>query len=585
MARNPALARSVLFSGLDDPALDEIAALMRPRSYEAGEQLCRAGDPTDAVWVITAGLVHWLAPTTEGAGDLLLRLRKGDVIGAQDSITGEPRSATVVASIPTTALEMTPQDFAAAAQRHPSILTNLIRTQRERLFRAGARIAEKELGEEIALVVGPSLAGVVGPIVAAAKSASTRPVSYLSRGLSFAGALTTADLEAAHSATVLIPGDLDPVTLGALLDEVDRVVAIVGSGEEVGRLGNLSDVARSHRLEVVLVGAEAQEARHRVWPANSRLAVVREVDRRLGFPLADADIAWIARHLTRTKLGVALGAGGAKGYAHVGALRVLEEAGYVIDYAGGSSIGGFVASHLALGHSADAIDERFRAAFDEETVSSIFQGPFGGGAAGLEALTQMLHEATDDKSFADTVIPLVIMAVDLTDRAAIPIRDGALWEALLSALAVAGVFPTQERDGHRLVDAIALVPVPTASVVEAGADIVVSVNLMSSETLDRWPEGPEIPPPPAKKRRGALDTMLEVMDLSQLDTSSRLAALADVAITPKFAPVDWRDFHLADLFVAAGRSAAEEKLPDLQAISRPVKVDATHRESGLGAVL
>jgi hypothetical protein len=72
-----------------------------------------------------------------------------------------------------------------------------------------------------------------------------------------------------------------------------------------------------------------------------------------------------------------------------------------------------------------------------------------------------------------------------------------------------------------------------------------------------------------------------VMDLSQLDTSTRLAALADVAVTPKFAPVDWRDFHLADLFLAAGRAAAEEQLPALKALSRPVEVDTARRESGL----
>jgi NTE family protein len=436
------------------------------------------------------------------------------------------------------------------------------------------------MGEEIALVVGPSLGGLVPPLVAAARAASPRAVSFLDRSLSFAGALTAADDAATKHATVLIPSELDPATLGVLLEEVDRVVAVIGSGDEVQRLGALGDIAERHRLEVVLVGTEAQTA-SREWPADSGFAIVRTCDRHTDFPLASADVAWLARHLTRTKLGVALGAGGAKGYAHVGVLQVLEEAGYLIDYAGGSSIGGFVASHVALGHGAAAVEERFKAAFDEETVAGIFPGgPFGAGAAGLEALTRMLHEATEEKSFADTVIPLVIMAVDLTDRAAIPMRDGPLWQALVSALAVAGVFPTQERDGHRLVDAIALVPVPTASVVESGADIVVSCNLMGAETLDRWPEGPEIPPPPEKKRRGPLDTMLEVMDLSQLDTSTRLAALADVSVTPTFAPVDWRDFHLADLFIAAGRTAALEQLPALQHLSRPVDVEAARRESG-----
>jgi NTE family protein len=264
-------------------------------------------------------------------------------------------------------------------------------------------------------------------------------------------------------------------------------------------------------------------------------------------------------------------------------LQIIEEAGYTIDFVGGSSIGGFVASHVALGYDAKAIDARFRRAFSAETVSSLFSTPFGGGSAGLDTLTGMLREATEERWFSHAVIPLVIMAVDLTERAPAPLRSGSLWEALLAALAVAGVFPPQERDGHRLVDGLALVPVPTASVFDDGADLVVSVNLMGAETLERWPAGPEVEAAeaPRPRRRGPLDTLFEVMDLSQLDTSTRHAALADVVVTPRFAPSDWRDFHLADLFLAAGRTAALEQLPALQARSRPIDLEAARRETAI----
>ncbi|MGO9907923.1 MAG: hypothetical protein ACLPY3_19720, partial [Solirubrobacteraceae bacterium] len=66
------------------------------------------------------------------------------------------------------------------------------------------------------------------------------------------------------------------------------------------------------------------------------------------------------------------------------------------------------------------------------------------------------------------------------------------------------------------------------------------------------------------------DTLLEVMDLSQHDDSARQAALADVVVSPCFGPCDWRDFHLADLFWAAGRQAAEAELSQLRALARPV---------------
>jgi len=379
----------------------------------------------------------------------------------------------------------------------------------------------------------------------------------------------------------LIPSDLDPETLGVLLDEVDRVVALVGNGEEAAGLGRIAAAAEGRRLEVVLVSDEARQA-SQLWQPGTLELIVRDCPRQPGFPLADADLAWLARHLTRTKLGVALGAGGAKGYAHVGFLQVLQDAGYTVDYAGGSSIGGFVATQLALGYDARTIDARFRKAFNEDAVAKLFSSPLV-GTAGMEMLTSLLRQATEERSFSQTAIPLAILAVDLTDRAPVAQRSGPLWQALLAALSVAGVFPTQERDGHRLIDAIALVPVPTAAVLEDGADIVASVNLLGTETLDAWPgvreEAEEEPKKP--RRRGPLDTILEAMDLSQLDTSARHAALADVVITPRFGPAEWRDFHLADLFLEAGRKAALEQLPALQALARPIDLDTARRQASI----
>jgi predicted acylesterase/phospholipase RssA len=249
---------------------------------------------------------------------------------------------------------------------------------------------------------------------------------------------------------------------------------------------------------------------------------------------------------------------------------------------GGSSIGGFVASQLALGYNAKEIDGRFREAFSAENTAQLFKSPLV-GAAGMEVLTGLLKEATKGAFFSHTAVPLVILAVDLTARAPVAQRGGPIWEALLAALSVAGVFPTQERNGHRLIDAIALVPVPTAAVIEDGADIVVSVNLLGTETLERWPGVPDEPEgEPAKpRRRGPLDTILEAMDLSQLDTSARHAALGDVVVTPRFGPAEWRDFQQADLFLEAGRVAAREQLAALQALSRPIDLVAARRQASI----
>jgi hypothetical protein len=126
-------------------------------------------------------------------------------------------------------------------------------------------------------------------------------------------------------------------------------------------------------------GESGEQLRSRVVPAveaalegieNGTVVIVGQpgpaedaADRTVRLDEPPADVAWLGRHLSRTKLGLALGAGGAKGYAHVGALRVLEDAGYTVDYVSGSSIGAMVGAWLALGHDSHEIElERSRMA-------------------------------------------------------------------------------------------------------------------------------------------------------------------------------------------------------------------------------
>jgi len=561
------LARSPLFAGLGLAELDLVAARARPRAFAAGEALCVAGEPSDRCWVITAGLVHVMG----GDDEVLARHRKGATVGEVGAILGEPQAESVIASIPTTALELSAVDLSELVQRFPPILVNVLRTVHGRLVHTRARKVEHELGETVALAIGPSLRGEQVPLIAAARAATPRSVIALDRQFSFAGALTAADdLVSAH-ATVLLPTDLEAETLAAHLRESDRVVALAGSAEEALALGRLQRAARDpEQVEVILVGDEALQA-SREWTADAPLRVLRACPLHEGSGLTAADRAWVARHLTRTKLGLALGAGGAKGYAHIGVLQVLEQAGYVVDCVAGSSIGAMVATYLALGANAAQIDATLRGAFDAAAVAEIFKTSLAGRGGGLEVMTRLLRDTTKERTFADAEIPLTVMAVDLTDRAPAPLRDGPLWQALLAATALAGVFPPHERDGHRLVDGLALVPVPTGALEQDGADVTVSVNLIGHSTLPSWPGGPAPEPPAERRRRGVLDNLLEVMDLSQLAESVRNAELADVVVTPCFGPGEWRDFHLADLFLAAGRRAAEEQLANLRSLALPAR--------------
>jgi NTE family protein len=557
-----ALERSPLFARLEREALSEIAAVMEPLSYAAGDELCRAGERAKRVHVIASGLVRALAPAEGGA---VATRRVGEVIGAASVLTGEPHPETVVATMPTETLSLGRDRFEALLDRWPDVRANVLRIVYRRFARSLARGArERERGEAVALILAPGLAAAADALVGAAKAASPQPVAALDTRTGFEAAVAQLDDLLPGHGTVLVIARAAGRSAPLLFQHVDRAVAIVEQPEEAGVL----DEARGDvELQLVVVGEPATPGR---GASGQAIRVIERESANEPAGIPPSELAWLGRHLTRTKIGLALGAGGAKGFAHVGALQVLEQAGYEIDFVSGASIGAIVATFIALGMRAGEVEQVLRTTFAPEVVSEVFQISLAGTSTGLDHLRRLFQETTGGRSFDETVIPLAMMSVDLNDRGPAPIREGTLWEGLLAATALAGIFPPQERDGQRLVDGVALVPVPTEEVLADGADVTISVNLMSRETLDSWP-GDVKPSPEPPRRAGSrlLETLLEVMDLTQLDESVRHAQLADVVVTPRFAPCSWRDFHLADLFLQAGRRATEEQLPELRALARP----------------
>ncbi len=550
----------LVFEGLDQSALEEISGQMRRRRFEAREVIVRQGDTGDSLFVIQEGVAQVMVEQG-GVAKPLARLRRGDVVGEMSLVTGEPRSASVVASVPTEALELGREAFVTVLARHPTLLVNLSRILSRRLART---TLDRRRGEAVALLTGATAAPLVPDVLEVVRQASPRPVTSLQLGPAGGGAGLTVeaalagldDLLASHG-TVVLAGRLEWESLALLLDHVDRVVLLV-TGKEASEASSVL-AAVSERIEVVLITSEVTA------PSVEGLRVDGAVDPTATQP----GVARLGRLLVRTRLGLALGAGGAKGYAHVGVLQVLEEAGYTVDCVGGSSIGAMVGAWLALGMTAAEVEATMRVRFSPQNVAEMFTLTFAGTSGGVELHRRMCRETAGEKSFRELKVPFVAMAVDLNTRQPAPIREGPVWEGLVASTALAGLYPPFLRDGQRLVDGLALVPVPTTAVAEAGADIMVSVNLMSRETLPAWPSA-DVPAPAGLRRTtGTLDTLLEVMDLAQLDASVRHAALADVVITPRFGPSTWRDFHLADLFLAAGREAARAQLPSLHALARP----------------
>lgn len=295
----------------------------------------------------------------------------------------------------------------------------------------------------------------------------------------------------------------------------------------------------------------------------------------------------------RPKLGLALGGGVARGFAHIGVIRTLERAGIVPDVVAGTSIGA-IAGACYVGGVLDEFEDWARSLNRLKVVGYL---DFKIGRSGLlagERLITVLRRHLGDRQVEDLPRPFAAVATDLTSGREVWIRQGPLTEAVRASYALPGVFPAVQHDGRLLVDGGLLNPVPVAPCVAMGAHMVIAVNLTADrgrrtgrdlgglpgagnvDDLDaaaqpgtgsrlRMPQIGGFERRLFQRKRGEpsiVSVMMATMGI-MLDriARTRLAADApDVMIAPKIGHIGFADFDRADELIAGGAAAAEAML-------------------------
>lgn len=550
--------------------LDEIQRHMKPRRYRPDEFICRQGEAGDSMFVIQSGLVEILMQRPDSSV-LLDRLRHGDILGEMALITGEPRAASAMAVTPTEALELDRDAFAAVIAHDPRVLFNISHILIQRQKRGHmSLLRQRSRGEAVAVVTGRNSHVLAAGAIAAIQRISPErtaiidltgllPVNKISlENQNIAAALSKLDSLLVDYQRVIVAVDAHRPDIDLLARGMDRIELILEPAEADRLCRKLE--ATACRIHCILANPSA----------NDSPVVIDGVRILRGLPIAasPSEIAWLARHLAQKKIGLSLGAGGARGFAHIGVIGILEQAGIPIDYIAGSSIGAMVGSFLAMGMNAAGIEAEMKRIWAPETVAELNVFSQDGQSLGLRKIMEATTGIVGDRTFADLSVPLTIMTADLNARQAAPISEGRLAEALCAGITIPGMIPPYTRGSQRLVDGIAIVPVPTAAARSAGADIVVAVNLLHRNPLAAWP-AETMPPPSNSKASRTLDPVVETLIMLQLDTSIRHAAEAELVITPRFPSLSWRDYHLADPIRDAGHHAAREQLPRILDLIKP----------------
>jgi NTE family protein len=187
------------------------------------------------------------------------------------------------------------------------------------------------------------------------------------------------------------------------------------------------------------------------------------------------------------KLGLALGAGGSRGVAHIGFLQALEEADIKIDYIVGASMGSVVGGAYAAGVSAETMRE---AVFNLRLLDLITPAKQKGGVFGNAKMRSQIVKYIGDITFADLKIPFHCVAVDMVKQEVIEFSKGSLADAIVASSSIPSVFHPVIQDEKRLIDGGVLERVPAMRVKKMGADVVVAVDVLGWRNTTEKIPGP-----------------------------------------------------------------------------------------------
>jgi NTE family protein len=571
-----------IFDGLPSDELDEELERLERRQFTAGQVMIAAGDRSHRLLVIQSGLADVIVTDRHGVEHRVGGAEPGSVLGEMAMMTNEPAAVTVRAVSEVDAIVLEPADFERMAVRFPQVYRNLGTILARKLQRADRLAAGDTPGVLVHLrdYGGPPLAAYA---LACSIAWHTREsVLLLARGAERYRELeplvgTHRTLVGIDRADVLLE---DVGEEQAFRDTVSNHFSRYATVVVLDLPGEVT-LYTSVPLDLVPAGSPRPNAdvlALRAWSAPGAvsaapdctydvpaLAAADETSLRDGLlptatPAGKA-VGRLAREVSGLTVGIALGSGSMRGYAHFGILKGLENAGLEVDYAAGTSVGAAAASLHLMGKT-PAEGVAILDQFADQMFRFTLRGRWLLSNAGIRSL---LKKVAGDTRIQDLPKPLGIVAADVDSHAEVVIRSGLVWQAVLASISIPGVYAAQRMGAYTLVDGGVVNPVPTSVAADMGAGVVLGVRLVSPrEQLDRFAEAM-----PAKGRPpSAVAVLLRAIDMMQSRLDHDTTGIATVAIVPAFEHVPTaklRHFKDGHAYFETGLQAAEAALPRIAA--------------------
>jgi NTE family protein len=566
------------FEGVSNDAVEAVLAGFARRRFEAGAVILAEGDYRAEMYVLRSGAADVVLADRKGVETVVSSIHPGETVGEMSLLTGSPASATVRAADDVELVVLERSHLEALTEELPQLQRNLIAMLSARLARV-TRLAVHEQPGRLIVVEGGSMHDL-GFALAASVAWHTRgPTLHIVIGADPREGTATLPAEppfrgmrspGAERIVAEPDGYFAPDRLDATLDELRRLYddVLLELPQDGSRRPGPDRTVRLGSLESRIPALTSEE---RTWLEQGLLPARGA---------AGVAVGALARDLADLKVGIALGAGSLRGYAHVGALRALERHGIPVDCLAGTSIGAIVAGLYARFADVDLVTEgldgigqrMFRPTLSRKSLLS------------TRSMRRYMRKTFGDRALEDLPIPVGMVATDVDTMDEVVLRRGNGVSAMAASSAVPGVFPAVRIGNRTLVDGGMVNPVPASVAATLGANVVIGIRLVhggwvvQADELSEEGEGP-VP--------SAVAAIMRSIELVQTRIVTETGTVPLILVTPEFGSIPagkLRHFRAGRPFISVGEAAIEAALPRLAAALpwlRPI--DAPVREPALAA--
>jgi predicted acylesterase/phospholipase RssA/CRP-like cAMP-binding protein len=595
-----AVALTDLLGEIDTAALLDLQAELEWQQLAQGEVLFHQGDPGDATYIVVNGRLRVSATRPDGKQYVIDESGPGDIVGEFFLITGEKRAATVIAIRETTVVRLTPDLFNSLLERYPHAMmhiTGILIDRHKRSLRLSR--AQRTRAINFALVpANPELQLTEFTHQLAENLEAFGSVLHLSSGRldkiygKRGAAQTKLDdptapildswLSEQETKYNFILYEADPTwsTWTRRCDrQADRLL-VVGQSNADPTPGPVEDAVQalgsSVRTDLVLIHPDQTIRPTGTSEWLSKRDITSHHHIRFG---EDDHYQRMARWLTGKATGLVLSGGGARGFAHLGVSRALDELRIQVDCIGGTSMGSLIGAGLAMGRDHEDM-VKLAQQFSNPKQLFDYTLPFVSLMASKK-ITQIMKKVFEELCIEDLWCPYFCVSANLTRAEPVVHRKGSLWKSVRSSIALPGIFSPILHEGDILVDGGAMNNFPVDTMREiCGEGMVIGVNVgmthepAPSDHFDASISGWQVlwsRINPLTKRMNVPNigsTLIRSLEVSSVHRVQTEESLADLIIEPEVMHFGTLDFDSYEEIIELGYQSGVEQLARIQRLDQ-----------------